>query len=93
MNERDILIQGFKLDYEDSEHKIIDGIDQIDIFACFNDEWTVIKKVAVKEGQVYLVKQDGTSVSFEQNDTNNSETLVALEQVTKAFKDHFKQYQ
>jgi len=91
MVENDILIRGFKLDYEDHEKKIIDGIDQIDIFALFNDDWVVIKKVAEKDGVVYLIKKDGTSVSFEQNDPMNFDTLQALKQVSKAFKDHFKQ--
>ncbi|MGB5964571.1 MAG: hypothetical protein WBF77_02345 [Sulfurimonadaceae bacterium] len=89
MQENDILIRGFKLDYEEHERKIIDGIDQIDIFALFNDEWVVIKKVAVENGLVYLIKKDGSSISFEQNDPMNAETLQALEQVTKAFKEHF----
>lgn len=43
----DIQIGGFKLDYENPNKKIIDSIDQIDIFALFNDKWTVVKKVAV----------------------------------------------
>lgn len=93
MQESDILIRGFKLDYEDHDCKVIEGIDQIDIFALLNDEWVVIKKVAVEEGLVYLIKKDGSSISFEQNDPMNAETLQALEQVSKAFRDHFKQYQ
>ena len=47
----------------------------------------------MKEGTVYLIKKDGTSISFEQNDPINAETLQALEQVSKAFKEYFKQYQ
>lgn len=93
MEENNILIRGFKLDYEDQDRKIIYGIDQIDIYALFNDDWVVIKKVAMEEGIVYLIKKDGTSISFEQNNPINAETLQALEQVSKAFKDHFKQYQ
>lgn len=93
MESIDILIKGFKLDYVDPEHKIVNGIDQIDIFALFNDEWVVIKKVASKDGIVYLIKKDGTSVSFEQNNPKNAETLEALEWVSQAFKDHFKQYE
>ena len=88
----DIQIRGFKLDYEDPTQKIIDNIDQIDIFALFNDDWIVIKKVTVKEGIVYLIKKDGSYVSFEQDDPLNSEALHALEKVSKAFKEHFKQY-
>ncbi|QOY53211.1 hypothetical protein [Candidatus Sulfurimonas baltica] len=90
MENSDILIKGFKLDYVDPEHKIINRIDQIDIFALFNDNWVVIKKVAIEEGVVYLIKKDGTGVSFEQNNPINSEILKALEQVSQAFKDHFK---
>lgn len=88
----DIQIRGFKLDYEDPNKKIVDGIYQIDIFALFNDEWVVVKKVAIEDGVVYLIKKDGTSVSFEQNNPINTEVMGALEQVSKAFKDHFKQY-
>jgi len=93
MEEDDILIRAFKLDYVDPDNKIVDGIDQIDIFALFNEEWVVVKKVAVEEGRVYFIKKDGTNVSFDQNDPMNAETLEALEGITKAFKDHFKQYQ
>ncbi len=92
MDYGDILIKGFKLDYIDPEHKIVNGIDQIDIFALFNDAWIVIKKVAIEDGVVYLIKKDGTNVSFEQNDPINAETLEALEHVSQAFKDHFKRY-
>ncbi len=92
MESSDINIWGFKLDYEDPEHKIVNGIDQIDIFALFNEEWVIIKKVAIEDGLVYLIKKDGTSVSFDQNDPNNAEVTAALEQVSQAFKDHFKQY-
>lgn len=88
----DTQIRGFKLDYEDSSKKIIDGIDQIDIFALFNDDWIVVKKVAVEDGVVYLIKKDGTNVGFKKEDPINTEVLNALEQVTKAFKDHFRQY-
>ena len=88
----DTQIRGFKLDYEDHSKKIVDGIDQIDIFALFNDEWVVVKKVAIEKGVVHLIKKDGTSVDFEQDNPINQELLGALEQVTKAFKDHFKQY-
>ena len=88
----DTQIWGFKLDYEDPSKKIVDGIDQIEIFALFNDNWVVVKKVAIEDGIVYLIKKDGTSVSFEQDDPVNKEVLGALEQVTKAFKEHFKQY-
>jgi len=88
----DINIWGFKLDYEDPENKIVNGIDQIDIFALFDEEWVIIKKVAIEDGLVYLIKKDGTSVSFDQNDPNNAEVSEALEQVSQAFEDHFKQY-
>ncbi len=88
----DTQIRGFKLDYENPNKKIIDGIDQIDIFALFNDEWTVVKKVSVEDNVVHLIKKDGTSVGFEKENPINAEILNALEQVTKAFKDHFKQY-
>ena len=88
----DIQIRGFKLDYEDPNHKIIDNIDQIDIFAFFNDHWVVIKKVAVKDGVVHLIKKDGTSVGFEEKNPTNAEILNALDKVSKEFKDHFKQY-
>jgi len=88
----DIQIRGFKLDYEDPNQKIIDNIDQIDIFALFNDDWIVIKKVAVKDGVVHLIKKDGTSVGFEEENPMNAEVLNALDKVSKAFKDHFKQY-
>ena len=88
----DIQIRGFKLDYEDPNQKIINNIDQIDIFALFNDDWVVIKKVAVKDGVVHLIKKDGTSVGFEEENPMNAEILNALEKVSKAFKDHFKQY-
>ena len=93
MEENNILIRGFKLDYEDQDRKIINGIDQINIQALFNDDWVVIKKVAMEEGIVYLIKKDSTSISFEQNNPINAEILQALEQVSKAFKEHFKQYQ
>ena len=92
MENSDVLIRGFKLDYEDYDRKIVDGIDQIDIFALFNDDWVVIKKVAIEEGVVFLIKKDGTSVKFEQDDPNNAETLEALENVSNAFKEHFRQY-
>jgi len=88
----DIQIRGFKLDYEDPNKKIVNGIDQIEIFALFNDEWVVVKKVVIEDSVVYLIKKDGTSVSFEQNNPINAEVMGALEQVSKAFKDHFKQY-
>jgi len=88
----DTQIRGFKLDYEDPSKKIVNGIDQIDIFALFNDDWVVVKKVAIDKGIVNLIKKDGTSVSFEQDNPINAEVLNALEQVSKAFKDHFKQY-
>lgn len=87
----DTPIRGFKLDYEDPNNKIVDGIDQIDIFALFDDDWVIVKKVAIEDGIVYLIKKDGTSVSFEQDNPINQE-VGALEQVTKAFKEHFKQY-
>lgn len=90
--EEDILIRGFKLDYEDPQRKIVDGIDQIDIFALFDDEWVVVKKVAVEDGLVYLIKKDGSSVSFVQDDPQNAEVLDALGKVTQAFKDHFNRY-
>ena len=92
MENSDINIWGFKLDYEDPENKIVNGIDQIDIFALFDEEWVIIKKVAIEDGLVYLIKKDGTSVSFDQNDPNNAEVSEALEQVSQAFEDHFKQY-
>ncbi len=88
----DTQIRGFKLDYEDSNKKIIDNIDQIDIFALFNDDWVVVKKVLIEEGIVHLIKKDGTSVNFEEENPINAEILNALGQVTEAFKDHFKQY-
>jgi hypothetical protein len=88
----DIQIRGFKLDYEDPSQKIVNGIDQIDIFALFNDDWMVVKKVAMEDGLVYLIKKDGTSVSFEQDNPINAEVLNALKEVTKAFKEHFRQY-
>ena len=92
MENSDINIWGFKLDYEDPENKIVNGIDQIDIFALFDEEWVIIKKVAIEDGLVYLIKKDGTSVSFDQNHPNNTEVSEALERVSQAFKDHFKQY-
>ena len=88
----DTKIWGFKLDYEDPSKKIVDGIDQIEIFALFNDDWVVVKKVAIEDGIVYLIKKDGTSVNFEKDDPTNQEVFGALEQVTKAFKAHFNQY-
>ena len=88
----EIQIKGFNLDYEDPSQKIVNGIDQIDIFALFDDKWIVIKKVTVENGVVHLVKKDGTSVGFEQDDPMNAGTLRALGQVTKAFKKHFEQY-
>jgi hypothetical protein len=92
MENSDVLIKAFKLDYVDHEHKIINCIDQIEIFALFNDDWVVVKKVAVEDGVVHLIKKDGTSVNFEENDPSHAETLDALKQVTQAFKDHFKKY-
>ncbi len=92
MDNSDTLIRGFKLDYEDSNQKIVDGIDQIDIFALFNDDWVVVKKVAIEDGMVFLIKKDGTSVKFEQSDPNNVEVLEALENVSNAFKEHFRKY-
>jgi hypothetical protein len=83
----DIQIRGFKLDYEDPNKKIVNGIAQIDIFALFNDEWVVVKKVVIEDSVVYLIKKDGTSVSFEQNNPINAEVMGALEQVSKAFKE------
>ena len=88
----EIQIRGFKLDYENPNQKIVNGIDQIDIFALFDDEWIVIKKVAVENGVVHLIKKDGTSVGFEQENPMNAKVLEALGQVTKAFKKHFEQY-
>jgi len=80
----DIQIGGFKLDYENPNKKIIDSIDQIDIFALFNDKWTVVKKVAVKDGVVYLIKKDGTSVGFTRSTAPAVEPLSDYKQQIKA---------
>ena len=92
MQETDVQIRGFKLDYEDPDNQIIDGIDQIDIFALIDDEWVVIKKIANDEGLIYLVRKDGSHISFEKNNPDNAETLHALERIVQAFKEHIDQY-
>ena len=47
MQENDILIRGFKLDYEDHDCKVIEGIDQIDIFALLNVTFIVISLITL----------------------------------------------
>ena len=92
MEATDVKIRGFKLDYEDPDRKIVDNIDQIDIFALFDEQWTVIKKIAEKDDNVFLIRKDGSYVSFSKKDPANTEVLQALGEVTKAFKAHFEQY-
>jgi len=50
------------------------------------------KKSCGNDGVVYLIKKDGTSVGFEEKNPSNTEILNALNQVSQAFKNHFKQY-
>jgi len=86
---KEFTIKGFKLDYEDPENKIIDGIDQIDIFARINSEWTVIKNVKGYRDTVILTTKDAQEFEIDKHDPKNKVTLQEIGDITREFKKHF----
>ena len=85
----EFTIKGFNLDYEDPDNKIVDGIDQIDIFARINGEWTVIKNVKGYRDQVVLTTGSGEEFSVDKHDPKNKPTLQGIGDITQEFKKHF----
>jgi len=85
----EFTIKGFKLDYEDPENKIVDGIDQIDIFARINGEWTVIKNVKGYRDTIILITGDAQELKINTHDPKNKVTLQGISDITQEFKNHF----
>jgi len=86
---KEFTIKGFKLDYEDSENKIVDGIDQIDIFARINSEWTIIKNVKGYRDTVVLITKDGEEFKIDKHEPKNKAILQGIGDITQEFKKHF----